>query len=384
MALRTDAPADVFGLRLMQEQFSFPAFVTGDPNQPEAINNFATEVQATLPLFTGGKLGASVDAARRMQAAAAAGGRHAENAVALQTARAYWQALLADRFLELADRAHRTTLRHVSQAEDFFAAGLLVESDLLQARVQEARMEEQQLEAASNARLARAGLARMLGDDQATDYQLEAEPAALPADSIPLAAAIGTALTQRHDLRAATDATDAARLDVSRARGDFWPEVALVGKYGWNDDQILGFQGESYTVFAVARWTPWNWGQTQARVTQSRAQNTVAEQALRGERARVEFEVREAWQSVGTAQARQRAAGRARTAAERALAILEDRFGQGVARMTDVLDAETQAHEARVREAQAEFDLQLAVRTVRFVTGGNPVPEAEVEGTNHP
>jgi len=135
---------------------------------------------------------------------------------------------------------------------------------------------------------------------------------------------------------------------------------------------------------AMARWTPWNWGQTQARVTRSRAQQTTAQQALRGERARVEFEVRDAWQTVGTAQARQRAAARARTAAERALTILEDRFGQGVARITDVMDAETQAHDARVREAQAEFDMQIAIRTVRFVTGGNPVPEVQAEGTQHP
>lgn len=384
VALRTDAPADAFGLRLMQERFSFPAFVAGDPNQPEAVTNFATEVQATLPVFTGGKLRAGLHAARRMHAAATAAGHHAEAAVALQTVRAYWQVLLADRFLELANRAHATTLRHVSQAEDFFAAGLLVESDLLQARVQEARMEEQQLEAQSQARLARAGLARMLGEDQGVEYELEPEPAPLAADSLPLAQAIETALARRPDLQAATAATDAARWDVSRARGDFWPEVALSGKYAWNDDRISGFHGKSSTLLAMARWTPWNWGQTQARVTRSRAQQTAAEQALRGDRARVEFEVREAWQTVGTAQARQRAAARARTAAERALAILEDRFGQGVARMTDVLDAETQAHEARVREAQAEFDLQLAVRTVRFATGGNPVPEAEVERTNHP
>jgi len=28
--------------------------------------------------------------------------------------------------------------------------------------------------------------------------------------------------------------------------------------------------------------------------------------------------------------------------------------------------------------------MQIAIRTVRFVTGGNPVPEVQAEGTQHP
>ena len=34
LALRTDSPADAFGLQLMQERFSFPEFTQSDPNAP--------------------------------------------------------------------------------------------------------------------------------------------------------------------------------------------------------------------------------------------------------------------------------------------------------------------------------------------------------------
>ena len=63
------------------------------------------------------------------------------------------------------------------------------------------------------------------------------------------------------------------------------------------------------------------------------------------------------------------------TSAERAAAILDDRFGQGVAKITDVLDADTLSNEARLHELQSRFDLQRAVRTLQFATGGQPVPE---------
>ncbi len=142
VALKTDSPADAFGLQLMQERFSFPAFTMSDPNKPDPIVNYATEVQATIPLFTGGKLEAGIAQAGRMEKAAAAVRDHTESAVFLGVADAYAGVLLADRFLELAEKARDTTTKHVEQAQAFYDAGMLVESDLLQARTQRSRMEE--------------------------------------------------------------------------------------------------------------------------------------------------------------------------------------------------------------------------------------------------
>ena len=379
--LRTDSPADAFGLQLQQERFSFPAFSASDPNDPEALTNWNTEVQAVMPLFTGGKLQAGVRQAGAMHAAAVAAGGHTESAVALEAAVAYLQVVLADHFVALARRAETTTARHVGQAEDYFAAGMLVESDLLQARVQLAHMEEHRVHAENSALLARAGLGRVMGIGQELDHEFDAEPPELPADSIPLATAITRGLAERDDIRAAHEQANAMQFGIARARGELWPELAIGGKLAWNDDRVLGFHGDHSTVFATLRWVPWNWGQTQARIAGSRAANTGAVQRERAQRAQVEFEIRAAWLSMSEAAARQRAAARAVTAAERALSILEDRFNEGVARVTEVLDAETLAHEARVRETQARFDLQRALRTVRFASGVTPVPELAEGGT---
>ena len=175
--------------------------------------------------------------------------------------------------------------------------------------------------------------------------------------------------------------TAAAESDVSRAQGDYWPEVGVMAKYALNDDQLFGANGDSYTLMALARWTPWNWGETQGRVGVARGQQAATAQAERAYRQQVEFEVRQAHQGVEEGRARLESTRRAVAAAERAMTILEDRFSQGVARVTELLDAETLAHEARVRETQAHFDMQTAIRTVRFATGMNPVPEIDMGGT---
>jgi len=86
---------------------------------------------------------------------------------------------------------------------------------------------------------------------------------------------------------------------------------------------------------------------------------------------------------VEESRARLGAASSAVTTAERALSILEERFGQGIARATELLDAETMLNEARARELNARFDLQHSLRTLNFAAGVPPVTEVEKGGEVH-
>lgn len=376
IAVRTNSPADVFGMQLMQERFSFPAFTMSNPNQPDPFDNVTTEISASMPLFTGWSLESGIKQAGKMALAAEAVRVHTDRAVELGVSQAFLGSRLADRFLELAERARATTAKHVEQAQAFFDVGMLVESDLLQAKAKLAEMDETAIRARNGARLARAGLSRAMGLEQDRLFEL-VEPAPY-AGPLPASydEAFAQAMSARRDLQAVDRKVEAAGAGVTRARGELFPQVGLMAKYALNDDRLFGAHGSSYTVGAMASWKVWNWGQTFTRVARSESEHRAAQEARRGYRQQVEFEVRQSWQGVEEARARVEVGARGVEAAERALTILEDRFGQGVARITDLLDAETMAHQARVREAQARTDLELAARTLSFAVGGSPVPEA--------
>jgi outer membrane protein TolC len=375
IAMRTDSPADVFGLQLMQERFSFPAFMATDPNNPEPFDNFTTEIQATMPLFTGWQLESGIKQADQMAKAAAAVRDHTEFAVELGVVSAYLNAVLAERFVSLAEKALGTTVEHVEQAQAFFDAGMMVESDLLQARVQQARMEEDRISALNNARLAQAGLSRAMGMDQSMIFTLEEEPWAPAPVAKTYEEALELASRSRKDLEAVEAQVEAARAGVTRAKGEYWPGLAVSAKYSLSDNKLFGDHGDSYAVMAMLQWNVWNWGQTHTRVARSKSERAAALESQRAYVQQVEFEVRQAWQGVEEARARHEVAAEAVAAAEKALTILGDRFTKGVARVTDLLDTETLAHEARVREVQARFDLQRSIRTLNFATGASPVPE---------
>jgi len=375
VAIHTDAPADAFGLTLMQERFSFPEFTSSDPNDPDAVDNFATEFEATWPIFVGGRVMAGIDQATEMTKAADAMHGHTREAIALATASAYMDAVLAERGAELAERARDTTARHVDQAQAFFDTGMMVESDLLAARVQLARMEEKFIAARNGVSLARAGLFRMMGIAQDQDYVLDPDVTAAESAVVSLDSALAGAFARRHDVRAVAAQTMAAQSGVKGAKGGYYPEVALVGRYSLNDDKLFGSNGESYALMAIASWNVLDWGQTRARVSGARARQSAAEQSRRAHLQAVEFEVRQAWQNLSEARARHEVASGAVEQAGRALGIVEARFEQGVVKISDLLDAETQLDDARVRELNARFDVQRATRSLAFATGLPPVPE---------
>ena len=375
VAIRTDAPADAFGLTLNQARFSFGDFVAGDPNHPDAVNNFTTEFEAMWPIFTGGRVMAGVNATKQMAIAADATHGHTREAVALATASAYMDALLAERGEELAKRARDTTARHVEQARDFFDAGMVVESDLLLAQVQLARMEEKVIAAENGVRLSRAVLFQWMGVDQSSGYRLDPNVGGVELPAASWQDAYAGALERRNDVRASQARVLAADSGIKGARGGYWPEVALIGKYSLYDDRIFGSSGENYTVMAVAQWNVLDWGQTRSQVGAAKAQYALAEQARRAHLQSVELEVRQSWLKADEARARLQVAVGAASQAERALKIVEDRFEQGVVRVSDVLDAETALDDARVRELNARFDLQRAQRTLAFAAGLPPVPE---------
>ena len=374
-AVRTNSPADAFGLQLMQERFSFPEFTAGDPNDPDRLDNFTTEIEVSMPVFTGGGLSAGIRQAGRMADAADAVQWHTARAVDLGVTEAYLGARLAGRFLSLAERARETTAKHVEQAQAFFDTGMIVESDLLMARVQLARMDENLVRARNGERLARAGLNRAMGVDQSRPFTLDDPPAASVPDVASLEVAIELARAHRADLKAADRQVEAMQAGVSRARADYLPQIGVAARWDWNDDRIFGDHGDSYALVARAEWSVWNWGLTRARVTRSKGEHEAAREARRDRRDQVEFEVRRTWQAVEEARARSAVTTTGIQAAERALTILEDRFGAGVAKVTDLLDAETMAHEQRVRDAQAHNDLEMAIRTLSFTIGGEPVAE---------
>jgi len=253
-------------------------------------------------------------------------------------------------------------------AERYAETGLIVEVDLLRARVHLAGTEELVQQADNNSRLAEAALNFHMGVEQSRHHKLAPLPEA-PASDGDLESLAEAALARRSDLAAARKQLDAGRLEEKVARSGFLPEVAFIGRYDFYDDVMFGDHGDSAAVMLNARINLFRGGADRQAAQAAIHQVAAHEFNIKRFEAGIRLEVQQAWLDLKSAGARQTTAQASLAAATETLRIIERRFEQGLDKMIDLLDAETALREAEVRELVARYDAALATHRLNFASG---------------
>lgn len=356
----TTNPVYVFGNLLGQEAFGPANFDTAYLNEPDPLSNFNTRLTVAQPIWTGGKLTHSRDAATLARDAAAASRDRTRQEVVRQVVDAYTGAVLAEAYLQVAREARDTARAHVGLVENLREGGLVVASDLLQARVRESEVEEMVLQAESAVATARAGLNLTMGlgpsERQVLPPSLEVPPRA----GEELAALVAEALERRPDLAAATTGVQAASEGSAAAKAGLYPEIGFWGAYEANEENYPGAQGTNWTLMATARFTLFDGSGVRARVRQADEDRRRAEEQAALLRQAVEMDVIRAFHDLRAAEGRLEEARRSVEFGREGLRIIEDRYREGLTTLVELLDAETALTRARAREVGAHRDLLLS------------------------
>ncbi|MCL4838420.1 MAG: TolC family protein, partial [Thermoanaerobaculia bacterium] len=226
---RTDSPAEAFAFQLNQERFSFPEFVSGDPNDPDALSTAITRLELEVPIWTGGELSKRAAQAGLAAEAAAISSGWTSDQAAVAAAEAYVRLAQVREQVALLEKARGTVAAHVDLARAYSAQGMLVRSELLRAEVELARMDDRLAEARGHGRVAEANLAFRLADPLGTSYELAPLPD--PADLAEgregwIASAAG-----RRDLEAARALRAAGERGGVVAVGGLVPRLGRVARH---------------------------------------------------------------------------------------------------------------------------------------------------------
>ncbi len=324
----------------------------------------------------------------RIQAAAAAK-EAARRDLAAETGRiayeieaAWWGLAAAVEARGVVEESRRLLRVHVSETEQFLSQGLATREELLRVQSELAAAELRVTEAASTERLARSRLALMvgLGRDASggpTSVPAVPDPAAAVERLGPLDSLVAGALGDRAELAAMDERIRAASAAATGARSGFFPSVSLDGALVWARPNPLLFPPQdrfdaTWQIGVSASVNVGGYGAVERRVRGAELEKERLAAQRDGRATQVTLEVAESYETVRRAAERIVSARAAAARSDEALRVVRDKRAAGLARATDLLDAELDLMRARLDGSRAAMDLRVGLAALRRAVGGGP------------
>ena len=341
---------------------------------PEIGNRYAASADITLPLLTGGRIPALRDNATWLQDAARHMHQSTQDEIAWQATVAYWTWARAYRLADAAQAAVKRMEAHAADLTALRKAGLATENDRLAAVVQLDQTRLKLTEIRRQTEQALADMALLTGPALPPGGE-PLLPDVDPVASLPeLSSVVDKALTNRTDLAAARDKLQASRRQVAVVRTDDRPQVALTARLEegrpnavdfpptdtWKDDAFVG---------AMVRWNLWDGGLSRAKAGEARAHAAQAALAVEQVADRIEWQVKTARINLASALDRVPVARHAEESAILNVKTATDLWKNGLARHSDVLEAESRLTEAEFETIAILTEVKIAQAQLRHAIG---------------
>jgi outer membrane protein len=273
---------------------------------------------------------------------------------------AYLELFRAKARAQIAKASADELAQEVTETESRVKAGTLTNSDLLRIQVAQANSQQDVIVADADATVARATILSDIGrspEDATTEFL---PPDELLAQADIPAVAAQEALSHRPEMTVAKARAEAANHD-EKARGyQLLPEIDLEGAYVRTDGQVFAPKNSAY-VGVKADWAIWEWGAKNDLKNAAAAEARAAALDVDGTKRRVLREVAQRRAQLGAAGSAVGVARQNIASAEESYRVMEVQVRAGTKTTTDLLEAERDLTQARLRLENARY-AQAAAR----------------------
>ena len=338
-----------------------------------APHGFADQnLMLMAPLYTGGRLQSSAEAARQQGEAAALSAQASRLTVAEAVTEGYVNAALQQALVDVAQARVTAEDEQVRITQEKVNTGRAAPVDLLREQAEQADARQALLTAQNQAALALVSLKTALGISQESQIALAdtlnslSGTAALPATCQD---ALRRADADRPELASAQRRVEAAKSAADAARGEYAPQVYGVAMIDAAAGQDIGRVG--YTVGLTASLPLSDGGQRRADVEGAKARLDRAQADARQVRQQVDQEVAAAWLNLQTATAEVQTAALGVTAAQQGYELANLRYNAGKSVTAERLDALSALARAQGALAQAKATVVVAQAAIQAAIGGS-------------
>jgi len=365
---RTDSPLMALGAKLNQELVTPADFNPAIMNDPELISNYNTRLAVVQPVFNGGKEYIGRKQAKLAREASVQDRERTRQETIYNVVKAYYGVLLAEEYHKVALQSLETSEANVNLAQVRYAAGAVLLSDLLRAKVQRAEVREMATRSRNGVKLATAALNFAMGAPQGNENDFSGTLSAQDVKS-DMNAMLDEAAAKRPDLISMELNRRNADKSVTMARTDYLPSLNLMGQMDWNSDRPAGNDAKSWAVMAVLQWNLFDGLATRSKVKEALATSSRMKSLEEQTRSGIQLQVRQAYYNLAASLDRISASASAVQEAEEGLRIVQKRYETGMTTFVDVLGAESALIRSRTNALQALYDNNIAQAELKLAVG---------------
>lgn len=363
-AILTTNPLMAFGSKLNQEILTPADFDPALLNNPDKIDNYATQIEVLQPLINVDGLFARQAAKAKMLAYQLQTERTKEY-LELEVTKAYMQLQLAYSGVRVLEKANLTVAASLTLIENYYAQGMLQQTDLLDMQMRVAEVKNQLQYAKSTVKNASDYLAFLL-NEPATQWVYQ--PAEEIADDIEPVSFDPTLSEGRKDLLAMNKSAEAYENMFQSSKMALLPRLNAFGSYQLYDNQLLGTSATGYLIGAQLSWALFDGYKSIGMMEKSKVDFEKAQTEAEQYKSQSQLELSKTYRQLQDAENAVHYSKLAWEQSQEAYRIRNDRFRQGLEKTTDLLMAETQLLKKELEYLQAVFEYNFTKDYLQFLT----------------
>ncbi len=367
-------PVFVFGSKLRQGRFNASDFDLQTLNHPAAMANFSASATATWVVFDAGSAHRNLQSARSTLHGAELSDQYTRQQLATEITKLYYRVLLAEDQIDVAETSLRTAKEVSSDVQDRERSGLSLESDSMRAALAQRSAGDDLAAAHDNVALARRDLFDAIDEPDSSRALVRPAPDAPSVETPPNA--MPGMLEGRLDLQALRQQETAAQRSSAAARATAWPRLSTYAHVENDAEDVVTNGSGNWTVAARLEIPIFDGGarkaheqEAEAQLHSLQAQERATLLAARSEVAVLRHQIEDLNRRYTTAQD-------AVHVQEEALKTARDRYGSGLASISDVLNNESDLSAAEFNRVRIFYQLRIAHANLAFVSGSSSTSKA--------
>jgi outer membrane protein TolC len=335
------------------------------PIAPGIFDNYSVQLSVFQPLFTGFRLAGNVNLNEELSKATTEEYNKDKSELMFNIKNSYWGVFKAIQFKKVMDETVEQIKAHVEDAKNLEKAGMLTRNDILKIEVQLSNAIYQQLEAENAVKLTMTALNNVMGIPLNTQIEIASDVNLNQYKSDELSKLVDAAINNRPEIKAADSRVKASEAGITIAKSSWYPQLSLYVNYYYSkpNQRILPTQNKfdgTWDAGINLSMNVWDWLTTKHQTDQAEAQLAQAVDGMGLIKDGITLEVTQNYLSLTQTNKKIEIAKLIVSQAEENMRVTSQKFKNGLATSSDLIDAETALISAKTNFTTSIVDHELA------------------------